>query len=151
MSEPFDAIQKRLLEAVAKSEDPSTILRAVRAVRAVRELSQNKREQSWPKLISALTPLLAFVVTAVTLIVQTGQVNSKAELEQNESIRKAMFEREQADYSEWREVIKNVSLSDPSSVQMGLFTLQGFLDPQSIHASDARSIAVTLLPLTSNE
>lgn len=140
MAEQFDGIETKLLKLATNSEDAYTISKAVQAVHAVRALRKDKSRRAWPSLITALTPVLAILITAITLGIQTSQTN-----------RKVVFEQDQAEESEWRDVLKNISLRDSDSVEMGLFTLQGFFDSKSKHAAEARSVAVALLPLTSNE
>jgi len=147
-------IEKTLLDSAAKNRDPEQLLKVLQALNTIREIDKVKKEQSWPGIVLSLTPVISVLIAALTVIISFHQEKEKAKIEwqkeqdeRTEAIRKAKAD----DYSAWRDVIKNVKLDDPSSVQMGLFTLQGFLDAKSDHAAEARSIAITLLPLTANE
>jgi hypothetical protein len=142
MPAKLDALEHKLLASVNDGERPERVLEAVQAVRALRELrqEQKKLKQSWSAASVALTPVFAMLITAATLLIQTHENNRNAE-----------FQQDQAESAAWRDTLSNVYLDDPNSVQMCLFSLQGFLDSRSRYASEARSIAVALLPLTANE
>jgi hypothetical protein len=134
MSELKD-IKKKLLGFATKSDDLDTIVKAVQATAALKTIGD-----FWPSLLTNLVPVLAVLLPGLALIENIHETNQKA-----------AFERRQAEDSEWRDVLKNISLENPNSVQMGLFGLQGFIDSQSDHAGGARAMAVVLLPLASSE
>ncbi len=139
MKDQYQAIEEKLVKLALDSDDAETIAEIIQAVHTTRELREKKKERSWSAVIIALTPVFSVLIAAVTLLISTLQANRNVSIEQS-----------QAEESEWRDVIKNVSLGNRDSVQTGLFSLQGFFESRSRHADRARSIAVALLPFASS-
>jgi hypothetical protein len=107
------------------------ILKNIAEARSSAQTSKNQQRTLF--LITAATPLLALIVTAITIIVQYRQFQK--------TLGQQAVANEDA---QWREALKSVSFADQPSSQIGAIAMQGFFASPRFR-SQARTIAGALL------
>lgn len=130
----FDQLEEKALELARNNPDPDALLKAAQALSTIRQLRDYRPTPLWPIFLTPLTALLAVGMTALTLVNQTQESRERTKA---------------AEDAQWTEVMKQISLKD-SSIQMGIFGVQGFFDSER-HGVQAREVASALLPLTDNK
>lgn len=114
-------------------------LKNVADARSSNELLRIKRSQVRTTAIVAWIAIIGVAALAFMIISD----------ERKESERLAVLQRNANEDAQWREALKLVSFRDPGSAQIGVLAMQGFF-ASSQYASQARAIAVLLLPNVSN-
>lgn len=130
----FDDLEQKALGLVAKTADADSMLKAAQALSTIRQLRGYRPAPIWPTAVTSVTALLAIVLTAWTVYNQLLESRERSEA---------------AEDAQWTETLKQISVKD-SSVQTGIFGLQGFFDSKR-HGSHAREVASALLPLTDSK
>ncbi|MGA1987272.1 MAG: pentapeptide repeat-containing protein [Candidatus Sulfotelmatobacter sp.] len=107
------------------------------------------RLQRWRDISSSAVPILALVVTALTVILQTRQFRQTLTQQVEQFGRTERQQAEAHEDTEWREALKDVSFKDPRSSLVGAFAMQGFFNNPR-YRDQAREIASGLLANTIN-
>jgi uncharacterized protein YjbI with pentapeptide repeats len=121
--------------ALTEAQESPTLEIRAKNVETLKNLNE-ARFQRW-QAFATVVPLLALVVTALTLTYQTRQQQKQAEKE-------AETQRNASEDSQWREAMKLVSFRDPFSSQVGALAMQSFFS-SSRYGTHARAIAGALL------
>jgi hypothetical protein len=130
----FDDLEQKALELATKTADADSMMKAAQALSTIRQLRGYRPAPIWPTAVTSVTALLAIILTAWTVYNQLLESRERSQA---------------AEDAQWTETLKQISLKD-SSVQTGIFGLQGFFDSQR-HGAHAREVASALLPLADNK
>ncbi|HYM79416.1 MAG TPA: hypothetical protein VE377_25800 [Candidatus Dormibacteraeota bacterium] len=142
-------------QALAEAEKATTLEERGKSAETLKNLAEARnsaistRFQRWRDLSSSAVPILALVVTALTVILQTRQFHQTLTQQGNQFVE---TERQQAmahEDTEWREALKAVSFTDRRSSLVGAFAMQGFFNSPR-YGNQARGIAGGLLANTAN-
>ena len=148
----YVALEGSALAAAGEAKtfaERSTCAETLKNLAEARNSAISTKFQRWRDLSSSAVPILALVVTGLTVILQTRQFHQTLTQQVQQF---GITEKQQADAhedTEWREALKTVSFADRRSSLVGAFAMQGFFNSPR-YGYQAREIAGGLLANTAN-
>ena len=138
----LDSLIRKALQIAESSDDADEMLKAFRLYQAVDRQKQKEAAKTRSRgavqaarIIAPYTAIIALLVSVGTLAFQFWQVRTTEEDKETN-----------AERTQWREALRNLSTKDDSAVFSGALGMQTFFEsPQ--YAAQSRSSAVALLPL----
>lgn len=151
----YDKYASLEAKALSEAEQAATIELRSKSAETLKNISEARNSAAttkfrrWSDLSSSAVPILALLVTALTVILQTRQFHQTLTQQVDQFGRTERQQAEAHENSEWREALKAVSFTDRRSSLVGAFAMQGFFDSPR-YGNQAREIAAGLLANTAN-
>jgi len=129
----FSELENKALELVSAAHTPEEVARigeGLKSIAEARTATTTARSHGLLSKLGAATPVLALLVTLITIVYQAGQT--------------AILQQKTGEDEQWREALKLVSFKDSDTSEAGAYALQGFFTSPR-YGFQAQSIASTLL------
>jgi hypothetical protein len=145
----YSAIEAFVLDNIKQSQTLDERVKSVEMLKNIadaRNSSQAWKQQRIQFFVTAVSPVLALIVTVVTIGFQYRQFQKTLAQQTKQSEDTAKIQRQAGDDEQWRAAIQSVSLKEPV---LGAIVMQGFFDSKQ-YGAPARTIAGALLASVPN-